>query len=108
MNYEQAIKYFEKKLDGGILPGAREVYKFTLQVLREAKPENPQPLTVEELKRRKGKPVWIVWSDGRIQSKWWIVGSNDWNMMEFFSDYIPSDYGKTWLAYDYPPQEAQL
>lgn len=55
------------------------------------------PLTLEGLRQMNGEPVWIVWIDGRIVSRWWIVGGHEWNFMGFPDDM--KDYGKTWLAY---------
>lgn len=61
--------------------------------------ENPM-LTREELAQMQGEPVWIVWPDGRIKSKWWLVGSIDW--MDMFLDWggaLDKECGKTWQAY---------
>lgn len=58
--------------------------------------ENPEPLTLDELREMGGEPVWIVWPGGRIGSQWWIVDNYDWHMMEFDDR---NDYGKTWIAY---------
>lgn len=44
----------------------------------------------------KGQRVWIVWPDGRVKARWWIVGGPEWNGMDF---HRRSDYGTVWRAY---------
>jgi hypothetical protein len=79
--------------------------------------ENPQPLTLKELKERAGKPVWTV-TNG-------VVGSGRWEIVDFqkpqyddrevltlanlsdgLYDCFADNYGKTWIAYDHEPKEA--
>ena len=64
-----------------------------------------KPLTIEELKKLEGEPVWMEWTDGRIQSRWWLVGSHEWNVMEFDDPIMEKNYGKTWVAYCHKPKE---
>lgn len=72
-----------------------------------AEPDNP-PLTEAEIRNeRDGKPVWIVWLDGRIKSMWYIVGTVRWLNMDFFDEYKKSDYGISWVAYDHEPKQKQ-
>lgn len=96
----------------GLIPGVDKNTVFlelAMQALNEkAERENPAPLTLEELRQMDGEPVWIVWPDGRIESKWWIVGNYDWHMMEFNDDTsMKRYYGKTWNAYRHKPEEVQ-
>lgn len=74
----------------------------------------PKPLTLDELKEREGKPVWIV----PINLYNWICdtidGKPDWGMVRkswariwrqetadlVHTDFDFEDYGKTWLAFD--------
>lgn len=76
---------------------------------------NPKPLTLEELRERIGKPVWIeVKNEAEYcePSYWAIVGS-EWDNGEGIAldDAYTGDgaayylYDKTWLAYDYPPED---
>lgn len=58
------------------------------------------PLSLDELRKMDGEPVWVVWPDGRLKSRWHIVGSSLW--IEMFTEWdgaFSLDYGKTWLAY---------
>lgn len=62
------------------------------------------PLTYDELQQMKYEPVWIVWPDGRIKSRWWLVGRADWYMMGFD---CRKDYGKVWIAYRKKEEETR-
>lgn len=76
-----------------------------VMVLRER--QRNDPLTLNELKEMDGEPVWVVWLDGRLRSRWHIVGSSLW--IEMFIEWdgaFSPDYGKTWLAYRHKPEEA--
>ena len=84
----------------------------------QAERENPKPLTLEQLKERDGNPVWTV-TNG-------VYGSGGWELIKFtivcacpWHEIIEcvrldeeqygceiSTYGKTWLAYDHEPKEA--
>ena len=74
------------------------------------------PLTLEQLREMDGQPVWItsVKKDGKIQSRWVLYSgkseSRDREDVYVFATtggiaqgYKGAAYGKTWLAYDYPP-----
>lgn len=62
--------------------------------------EANKALNLDDLRKMEGEPVWVVWPDGRIKSKWWIVNSGLWMDM-FLDDHgnISNDYGTVWLAY---------
>lgn len=123
MDRAEAIERFEKQLTAaqvvldsgfGTKPGEnnclyvvrKEMAAIALEALREQELARNShdvaracndPLTLEGLRQMNGEPVWIVWIDGRIVSRWWIVGGHEWNFMGFPDDM--KDYGKTWLAY---------
>lgn len=64
------------------------------------------PLTLDELRKMDGDPVWVVWPDGRIKSQWFIVGSTFWiDMFVEWDGKLSWDYGKTWLAYSQKPED---
>ncbi len=76
----------------------------------------PQPLTLDELRKRDGKPVWIVvktdgyYDYGAAQEiKLWAIlrtGIVDPCATSVYGiRYSFKAYGKTWLAYDHPPKE---
>lgn len=63
-------------------------------------------LTLDELRKMDGEPVWVVWPDGRIKSQWFIVGSAFWiDMFVEWDGKLSWDYGKTWIAYRQKPEE---
>ena len=63
-----------------------------------------KPLEYLEVFDMRGEPVWIVWPDGRIKDRWWIVGSHEWNVMDFDDNLSAKDYGKVWVAYRRKPE----
>lgn len=98
MTTNEAIKWFENRKSGSTMPGARMVFDMALEALREkAARENPEPLTLEELRQMIGEPVWCVPLDDKPQRApmWQIAGDR----MYWGS------YGKTWIAYREKPKE---
>lgn len=115
---EMAIKYFESRLESAAMPGARKAFSLALSALRE-RSEAETPLTLEELEKMGGKPVWIV-----EYPKW-----GHWELSECGEDYLedrdPDFYGMTapesapdplgkyglhalgWLAYKREPEVMQ-
>lgn len=71
----------------------------------EKQRNNPRQLTIEDLRQMDGEPVWMVWSDGRIKSKWWIVGSCDWLAMDFDDPIMVKRYGSDWVTYRHKLRE---
>lgn len=84
-----------------------QVLREAIDKLRTHQDNQPnEPLTLEELRARDGKPVWIYrLEDGQ---GWWIIAriSNTKVSSDYGGWFGFDDYGKTWLAYDRPPKEA--
>ena len=58
-----------------------------------------EPLTLDELRKMDGEPVWLVNQNG---GRWAIMsGVYLWNSRK------NADYGKTWLAYRQKPEEGK-
>ena len=115
---QQAIAWFENRLSGATMPGARKMLDIALSALREKQErDNPKPLTLDELREVSeqnefcGAHIWIKdlkigWvtvaitdetaKDGIIGI--WCADTND--------VYHEKDYGETWLAYRTRPKEA--
>lgn len=83
-----------------------------LSALREKQErDNPKPLTLDELRKRNGKPVYCVEQKSAYPIKAWGIvylldpfGNGvliDGTAFNFEQGY----YGKTWLAYDSEPKE---
>ena len=62
-----------------------------------------EPLTIEQLREMDGKPVRIVRLEDNLG--WWAIVrlGNDRANTDYGAYFMLSDYGKTWLAYAYPP-----
>lgn len=97
---EKAIDTVARML--GLFPRNSEPTKakeIAISALREKlEREKNEPLTLDELRKMYGEPVWVVWPDGRVKSQWWVIGDADWKVLEFFRD-----YGKTHVAYRNKP-----
>lgn len=122
MTRAEAISRFEKQLHDamvvldsgfGTRPGEhdllyrkrKEMAEIALQALREQEArENPEPLTIEELRRMDGEPVWI--------DDWW-EDSHGWELSMDASDYFEGErrtekeYGSIWVAYRHKPKEVE-
>lgn len=104
---EQAMVHYD---GNGDMPYCDLVW----QALKEKRDrDNPRPLTLEQLKGRDGKPVWII--DG-MGYKMWALVNKEFNQCldNETGDYDMDFYGMThnnklhvsgWIAYDYPPKE---
>ena len=106
---EQAIKRIENHIRVHHIGQIPHIYigealDLALEALREkAEREDPKPLTLEELRRMDGEPVWI--------DDWW-EDSHGWELSMDASDYFEGerrtekDYGGIWVAYRHKPKEA--
>lgn len=113
MNTEEVIAYHQNQLENRNAWGDwRGAYaeSVALEALREkATREFPQPLTLEELRKRHNEPVWVKDIENSLCSGWRIIY---WDRGKYFSlqgisqkGYVLDEYGKTWLAYDNEPKE---
>lgn len=121
---ERAIKRIEKNM--GILDirircghGTPEIqewkqeYQLAIEALCEKQErENPQPLTLEELRGMAGQSVWIITLRNRECSHWVILDKKcpvDFELQDVNLEngdcYATYDLGETWLAYNHPPKE---
>ena len=94
-NYDEYGIYIDDEL--------KEAMQMAIEVLREkAEREDPQPLTLEELRQMDGEPVWI--------DDWW-EDSHGWELSMDAEDYFigerrtTTDYGSIWVAYRHKPKE---
>lgn len=64
-----------------------------------------EPLTPEQLREMDGQPVWVQTPGIHQYGRWVIVDGVDIEEKTLYcqGDYTCRDYGKTWLAYAYPP-----
>lgn len=92
----------------GIDDELQEAMQMAKVALREkAEREEPQPLTIEELKQMIGEPVWVQGPGIPEYGRWGIVEDAFGNSLYLLNDFSCHDIGKTWLAYRNKPKEAQ-
>ncbi len=102
MNVYCAVRDAADRLEGYVDRCKR--YADEIMELRER--GRNDPLSLDELRQMDGEPVWVVWLDGRLKSRWYIVGSSLW--IEMFTEWdgaFSLDYGKTWLAYRHKTED---
>ena len=104
MTREKAIRHFERYInDDCYTIEHREACRMAVIALREQEErENRKPLTLDELRKMDGEPVWI--DD-------WFEDFHGWELSEDASDYFDGDsrtvesYGTRWEAYRSKPKE---
>ena len=62
-------------------------------------------LTLEELRKMDGEPVWVQSPGVPEYGRWAIVEGVGENCLFQHDDFTCHDYGKTWLAYRQKPEE---
>ena len=81
---------------------------FILDAIREKQErENPKPLTIEELRKVNGEPLWLTGFEWRV-----CYGTSTFRGSEYIElsmdNSIPLDgYGKYWHAYRHKPKEVE-
>lgn len=69
-----AIEWLERRAEQAPGKGSREAYLLAIAALREkAEREDPNPLTLEELRQMDGEPVYVTVPGKPHRSKWCIV-----------------------------------
>lgn len=108
MTREEAIKVLEKQFDkscGNYRYQNAEKLDFedalwmAISALRqqETVTNRNEPLTLDELRKMDGEPVWCVSLGAELsRGNGWYIGVNNWFM---------NGYGKTWLAYRQKQEE---
>ena len=64
-----------------------------------------EPLTLDELRKMDGEPVWVQSPGVPEYGRWAIVEGVGENCLFLHDDFTCHDYGKTWLAYRQKPEE---
>lgn len=87
-------------------PGTEDTLKAIEMAIRAIRAvSSKEPLTLDQLRRMDGKPVWVQTPGIEKYGRWAIVaGVNiEDNALYCQGDYTCRDYGKSWVAYAYPP-----
>ena len=67
-----------------------------------------EPLTLDELRKMDGEPVWVQSPGVPEYGRWAIVEGVGDNCLFLHDDFTCHDYGKTWLAYRHKPEEGTV
>ena len=67
-----------------------------------------EPLTLDELRKMDGEPVWVQSPGVPEYGRWAIVEGVGENCLFLRDDFTCHDYGKTWLAYRQKPEEGTV
>ena len=123
MTREEAIEYWEQfnaeiddlydacsDADRDVLVKQREIVEYTISALRRQEhfrdiTKKVDPLTLDELRKMDGEPVWVQSPGVPEYGRWAIVEGVGENCLFLHDDFTCHDYGKTWLAYRQKPEE---
>lgn len=99
---QDAIKSLHMAIDGHETRAA--IYNLAIKALREKQErENPQALTLDELREMDGEPVWV---EELLCNRWEIVYSEgDFLSTDTDMHLFLDSYGIAWNAYRYQPKE---
>ena len=105
MTREEAIKFAEyAQIMADGKPDVQEFYKLAESALRQQETVTNrnglnEPLTLDELRKMDGEPVWVQSPGVPEYGRWAIVEGVGENCLFLRDDFTCHDYGKTWLAY---------
>lgn len=115
MNREEAIKVLRTEsieLGGSAVSVCRflEALDMAIAALRQQEhfrevTKKVEPLTLDELRKMDGEPVWVQSPGIPEYGRWAIVEGVGENSLFLHDDFTCHDYGKTWLAYRQKPEE---
>lgn len=80
--------------------------KFAADAIKEKlERENPQPLTIEELRQINGEPVWLDDKD-EPSNTGWVVWTSE-HTKYWIEASLDPGYGSIWTAYRHKPKEVE-
>ena len=99
----------------------REALDMAISALRQQERESNDPLTMDELRKMDGEPVWVSisnnWRESGVSEGWCIVRfhSEDDRVRVYVYDtrhgarfFAQQDYGESWIAYRQKPEEGTV
>lgn len=123
MTREEVIQYWEQfdaEIDNiydtaseeerAVLEEQRKMVEFTISSLRQQETVTNrnglnEPLTLDDLRKMDGEPVWVQSPGIPEYGRWAIVEGVGENSLFLHDDFTCHDYGKTWLAFRQKPEE---
>ena len=125
MTIEEAIEYWDQfnaeiddiydacsDADRDVLVKQREIVEYTISALRQQEPvtNRNEPLTLDELRKMDGEPVYCVEITGREE---WLF-RRDGGFADMYGEFTSDDfmvwdnYGKLWWCYRQKPEEGAV
>ena len=91
----------------------REALDMAISALRQQEhfreiTKKVEPLTLDDLRKMDGEPVWVQSPGVPEYGRWAIVEGVGENCLFLHDDFTCHDYGKTWLAYRQKPEEGAV
>ena len=108
MTNEEAIEAIKCNWPDSRYTILREALDMAISALRHQGQERNAPLTLDELRKMDGEPVWVQSPGVPEYGRWAIVEGVGENCLFLHDDFTCHDYGKTWLAYLQKPEEGTV
>lgn len=129
MTREEAIAYFEERLNYNPHNGNPAAERLAIEALRTQQElesklrvfESNEPLTMDELRKMDGEPVWVSvsnnWRESGVSEGWCLVRfrSEDDRVRVYIYDtrhgarfFTQQDYGISWFAYRRKPEKVEV
>ena len=110
MTIEEAIEAIKCNWPDSRYTILREALDMAISALRQQDhfrdlTKKVEPLTLDELRKMDGEPVWVQSPGVPEYGRWAIVEGVGENCLFLHDDFTCHDYGKTWLAYRQKPEE---
>ena len=105
MTREEAIEAIKCTWPDSRYTILREALDMAISALRQKGQERNAPLTLDELRKMDGEPVWVQSPGVPEYGRWAIVEGVGENCLFLHDDFTCHEYGKTWLAYRQKPEE---
>ena len=108
MTNEEAIEAIKCNWPDSRYTILREALDMAVKALEEVPDKDVgknEPLTLDELRKMDGEPVWVQSPGVPEYGRWAIVEGVGENCLFLHDDFTCHDYGKTWLAYRQKPEE---
>lgn len=98
-------KTIERGFPAGEIQETLEYYEFVLRSLQSISVPTDEPLTLDQLRKMDGKPVWVKVLDTRFnEENQWAIYNADYQMVTLKDGFklFFCGYESNWLAYAYP------
>ena len=110
MSREEAIEAIKCNWPDSRYTILREALDMAISALRQQETVTDrhqlnEPLTLDDLRKMDGEPVWVQSPGVQEYGRWAIVEGVGENCVFLHDDFTCHDYGKTWLAYRQKPED---